>query len=185
MKLNARKLLAIPLSIILKFFFDGKYLKGRYFDGCYVGYKWAVKSIWLRNVLRIQNPLPWPASSTCIVSEPSNISFSIDDLHIFQVPGIYFQNFKAKISIGKGCYIAPNVGLITANHDIYDLDAHTEGKDIMLGDKCWIGMNSVILPGVILGEKTIVAANSVVTKSFENGNVIIAGSPAKIVKILN
>lgn len=46
-------------------------------------------------------------------------------------------------------------------------------------------MNSVILPGVILGDRTIVGAGSVVNKSFPEGNVIIAGVPAKIVKHLN
>ncbi|EOJ3081127.1 DapH/DapD/GlmU-related protein, partial [Acinetobacter baumannii] len=51
-----------------------------------------------------------------------------------------------------------------------------------IGDKCWIGMNSVILPGVVLGNGTIVAAGAVVTKSFKQGNIVIAGVPAKIIK---
>ncbi|MFN3900081.1 MAG: acyltransferase [Alishewanella aestuarii] len=185
MKNFFRKILSMPLKFFLRVFFEDRFLKGKYFDNCFVGYRWALRSIWLRNILRIEKPLPWPASSTCIVSESKNIIFHPDDLHIFQVPGIYFQNFKAIIVIGRGCYIAPNVGLITANHNIIDLDLHTEGKGITLGDKCWIGMNSVILPGVILGERTIVAANSVVTKSFEQGNVILAGSPARVIKVIN
>jgi acetyltransferase-like isoleucine patch superfamily enzyme len=45
-------------------------------------------------------------------------------------------------------------------------------------------MNAVILPGVTLGDHTIVGAGSVVTKSFENGNCVIAGNPAKIIKNL-
>lgn len=54
----------------------------------------------------------------------------------------------------------------------------------MIGDKCWIGMNSVILPGVVLGDNTIVGAGSVVTKSFENGHCVVAGNPAKLIKRL-
>ena len=46
-------------------------------------------------------------------------------------------------------------------------------------------MNSVILPGVVLGEKTIVGAGSVVTKSFLEGYCVIAGNPAKKIKDLN
>ncbi|MFH4151026.1 DapH/DapD/GlmU-related protein, partial [Acinetobacter baumannii] len=88
----------------------------------------------------------------------------------------------AHIYIGKGSYIAPNVGIITSNHDLADLESHTEGKDVVIGDKCWIGMNSVILPGVVLGNGTIVAAGAVVTKSFKQGNIVIAGVPAKIIK---
>ena len=46
-------------------------------------------------------------------------------------------------------------------------------------------MNSVILPGVTLGNHTIVGAGSVVTKSFDEGYCIIAGNPARIVKRFN
>lgn len=50
---------------------------------------------------------------------------------------------------------------------------------IEIGNDCFIGMNCVILPGVTLGDKTIVGAGSVVTKSFPEGNVVIVGNPAK------
>ncbi|MDT4068951.1 type 8 capsular polysaccharide synthesis protein Cap8J, partial [Staphylococcus aureus] len=56
------------------------------------------------------------------------------------------------------------------------------GEDVKIGNYSWIGMNSVILPGVELGEHTIVGAGSVVTKSFPEGNVVIGGNPAKIIK---
>ncbi len=102
----------------------------------------------------------------------------------FQHFGCYFQCWRGKIKIGKGSYIAPNVGIITQNHDLQDLDTHAEAKDVVLGQKCWIGMNSIILPGVILGDKTIVGAGSVVTKSFVNGNCVIVGNPAKIIRDL-
>lgn len=114
-----------------------------------------------------------------------NIIFDYHDLNNFMVDGFYYQAPNAKILIGYGTYIASNVGLITQNHDINNLDNHSEGKDIVIGKKCWIGMNSVILPGVILGDNTIVGAGSVVTKKFEEGNVIIAGVPAKIVRYIN
>jgi acetyltransferase-like isoleucine patch superfamily enzyme len=59
-----------------------------------------------------------------------------------------------------------------------------DGKDVVIGNKCWIGMNAMILPGVHLGDNTIVGAGSVVTKSFPEGNVVIAGNPAKLIKKL-
>lgn len=46
-------------------------------------------------------------------------------------------------------------------------------------------MNSVVLPGVSLGTRTIVAAGSVVTKSFPEGYCVVGGTPAKIIKRLD
>ncbi|WP_333558948.1 DapH/DapD/GlmU-related protein [Enterococcus lactis] len=54
-----------------------------------------------------------------------------------------------------------------------------------MGEQCWIGMNSVLLPGIILGPKTIVGAGSIVTKSFKEGNCVIAGNPAKVIRKLS
>jgi len=58
-------------------------------------------------------------------------------------------------------------------------------EKLIICDYSWAGMNSVILPGVKLGTRTIVAAGSVVTKSFPEGYCVIAGSPAKIIRHLD
>ncbi len=113
-----------------------------------------------------------------------NIEFDVSSLNVFQMSGCYYQAHKAKIIIGKNCEVAPNCGIITTNHDPHDISSHLEGKSVIIGDNCWIGMNSVILPGVVLGNNTIVGAGSVVTKKFEEGNIILAGNPAKIIKKL-
>lgn len=167
------------------FFYNRKYLQGRLFDEEYGGYLFCLKSIWQRNILRLAKPYPWPVGLTCNISSANNIVFHVDDLNNFQSPGTYFQNFKGKITLGKGCYIAPNVGIITVNHDLNNLREHTFAENVELGSGCWVGMNSVILPGVILGDKTIVAAGSVVSKSFPQGHVVIGGTPAKIIKKLH
>ena len=46
-------------------------------------------------------------------------------------------------------------------------------------------MNCVLLPGVILGDNTIVGAGSIVTKSFPMGSCVLAGNPARIIRVLN
>lgn len=101
-----------------------------------------------------------------IVSNCKNIIFDNSSINIFQVPGCYYQCINARIFIGKNVHIGPNCGIITTNHDVFNPDLHVKGEDIIIGDYCWIGMNSVILPGVVLGPHTIVGAGSVVTKSF-------------------
>ena len=187
MKEIVKKFLLIisPLMLILlSVFYERKYLKGRHFDNNISGCLYSIRSIWLKNILRLAKPMPFPTALTCIISNKDNIHFHPDDLNNFQSPGTYFQNFTGQIYLGKGTYIAPNVGIITANHQLDNLDAHMEGKDVVIGEKCWIGMNCVILPGVNLGRNTIVAAGAVVTKSFPQGNVVLAGVPAKIIKEL-
>jgi acetyltransferase-like isoleucine patch superfamily enzyme len=62
------------------------------------------------------------------------------------------------------------------------LEERADSKPITLGISCWVGMNSVILPGVSLGDHTIVGAGSVVTKSFPDGFCVIAGNPAKLIR---
>lgn len=173
----------IPLiRFFSSLFFNKKYLKGKHFDESLSGWIWTWRSIIWQKIFGFNRHIPWPVSPFIIISDPKNIEFDVDDINNFQTYGNYFQNFNGKIIIGKGTWIAPNVGMITANHDFYDLNKYQLGKDVIIGADCWIGINSVILPGVHLGDHTIVGAGSVVTKSFLEGNLIIGGNPAKIIK---
>lgn len=52
---------------------------------------------------------------------------------------------------------------------------------VKIGDRCWIGANTIILPGVTIGDNVVIGAGSVVTKDIPS-NVIAAGSPAKIIR---
>lgn len=158
--------------------FTGKHFKNIFNDG----WKWICGGIFYQKILGYNRHIRFPVNFRTIISS-NNIEFDSNDLNNFQHFGCYFQNFNGKIKIGKGTFIAPNVGIITSNHDINDLSKHQNGKDVVINEDCWIGMNSVILPGVILGKHTIVGAGSVVTKSFD-GNCVIAGNPAKKIKDL-
>ena len=133
------------------------------------------------------NPgVPWPCSEYIRVGKPQNIHFHPDDLNNFMGFGNYYQTMEdGHIYIGKGTYIAMNVGIITTNHDVLDPDKHVEAKNVVIGEKCWIGMNSVILPGVNLGDHTVVGAGAVVTKSFPEGHCVIGGNPAHVIRRLN
>lgn len=173
------------IRLFLNLFFDQKYLNGRHFNRSFAGYLWGLRAVWSRNILRLGRTYPFPVALGAIISNPQNLTFHIDDLNNFQAPGLYLQNFLGHITLGKGCYLAPNVGVITANHDPLNPDVHLDAQDVIIGDGCWIGMNSVVLPGVVLGPKTVVGAGSVVTRSFTEGYAVIAGSPARKVKSLS
>nr|QNO46654.1 2,3,4,5-tetrahydropyridine-2,6-dicarboxylate N-acetyltransferase [Methanosarcinales archaeon ANME-2c ERB4] len=159
------------LKLIGGLFFDKRYLNGKYFECSLSGWGWVLRSIVWQKIFGLNRHIPWPVSPFIKISDPNNIKFDANDINNFQTFGNYFQNFGGKIYIGKGTYIAPNVGIITVNHNPNNLDEYLEGNDVIIGTKCWIGMNSVILPGVELGDRTIVGAGSIVTKSFPQGNV--------------
>ena len=86
------------------------------------------------------------------------------------------------ITIDDDAMIAANVQLISNNHDLYD-HAVLTCKPVHIGRNVWIGAGATILPGVTIGENSVVGAASVVTKDVP-ANVVVVGSPAKIVKQL-
>ena len=91
-----------------------------------------------------------------------------------------FSKEPYMISIGDDTTISGNVTLVTHDNSISKyLPQYTDtfGR-INIGKNCFIGMGSMIMSGVTLGDNFIVAAGSVVTKSFESGTVI-GGTPAK------
>lgn len=94
-----------------------------------------------------------------------------------------------KITIGKNGLIAPYVQIYTANHPLKaseriietgsDSRYRTFAKPVTIGDKVWIGGNSVIFPGVTIGNNVTIGAGSVVTKNIPN-NVLAYGNPCEI-----
>jgi acetyltransferase-like isoleucine patch superfamily enzyme len=123
----------------------------------------------------------WPVSSKSLVTGAKNIYAGIETSPGL-MPGCYIQGI-GKIYVGDYTQIAPNVGIISANHDLYDNRHHVE-KEVRIGKYCWLGIGCLIMPGVSLGDYTIVGAGSVVTKSFSEGYCVIAGNPARLVKHL-
>jgi acetyltransferase-like isoleucine patch superfamily enzyme len=119
---------------------------------------------------------------TSRVSGPENVLAGIDVSPGYE-PGCYIQAV-GPIRIGDYTQIARNVGIVSANHDVYDLRNHIV-EEVSIGRYCWIGMNAVILPGVTLGDFTIVGAGAIVTKSFPDGFCVIAGNPAQKIRELD
>lgn len=102
--------------------------------------------------------------------------------------GSGFFNSNIKIRCHKKIEIGDNVAI---SHDvtIMDSDAHDglwdgyeKTKPIKIGNHVWIGTRVTILKGVTIGDNAIIAAGSVVTKNVPN-NTIVAGVPAKVIKI--
>ena len=101
------------------------------------------------------------------------------------IRGVRFLLKNANVNIGYHCMFS--YGITVRNHDShYILDSQTleptnHPKDINIGSEVWIGEGATILKGVSIGDNSVVAMNSVVTKGCGEG-CILAGNPAKIVK---
>lgn len=86
------------------------------------------------------------------------------------------------ITIDDDVRVAANVQLISNNHDLKDRDILV-CKPVHLKRNCWIGAGASILPGVTVGVNAVVGAAAVVTKDVPD-NAVVAGNPARIIKMI-
>lgn len=96
------------------------------------------------------------------------------------------------ITINDHVLIGPGVQIYTASHplkaderiNINEKSYLTTSKPVEIGEQCWIGGGTFIMPGITIGSKTTIGAGSVVTKPIP-ANVFAAGNPCKIVRKLS
>lgn len=97
---------------------------------------------------------------------------------------------EANIEIGDNVLFASNVLVTNENHGINPesttpyMDQKLSAQDVKIGNGCWIGEKVSILSGVTIGEKCIIGAGSIVTKSIPSYSIAV-GNPARIIKQYN
>ncbi len=147
------------------------------------GLGYYLRDFIFRRLLRQNAKTPWALHHTATIHCPEKIVRG-KGVYPGDSPGVYINATNGLI-IGDYTNIGPNVGIITANHNFIDNTQHNTAPPVRLGKYCWLGMGAVILPGVQLGDFTICGANTVVTKSFDEGYCVLAGNPARVIKKLN
>lgn len=118
--------------------------------------------------------------------------------------------YPSEISLGDNCYIGEGAFLVgkggltiaddflmgagskvittSHNHGTIAVPFNKQGisfESIKIGNNVWLGFNVIILPGVIIGDNCILSAGCVVTKKFEDSNLILVGVPAYVKSKLN
>ena len=123
----------------------------------------------------------------CYIEPPFHSNWGGKNVHLGK--NVYF-NFNATmvddthIYIGDCTMLGPNVVIATAGHPIlpelrekalqYNLPVH-------IGRNCWLGAGVIVLPGVTIGDNTVIGAGSVVTKDIP-ANVVAVGNPCKVLR---
>ncbi len=135
----------------------------------------------IQKILRINSHVPWPVHWTTQVLSPEMIERGT------RCPGLAISCFldgRNGIVLGENVWLGPRVSLISQNHSNTNFSSYLASPPITIGRNSLLTSNVIILPGVELGEHTVVAAGSVVTKSFPQKNQLLAGNPARPIKQL-
>lgn len=93
----------------------------------------------------------------------------VDDTHIY---------------VGDNTMFGPNVVLATANHPILPelrKKAYQYNKEIHIGRNCWLGAGVIVVPGISIGDNSVIGAGSVVTKNIP-ANVLAVGNPCRVLR---
>jgi len=89
-----------------------------------------------------------------------------------------------KVTFGDNVFIGPNCAFYTAGHPL-DAETRNKGleyaKPIKIGNNVWFGGNVIVLPGVEIGDNSVIGAGSVVTRNIP-ANVVAVGNPCKLIK---
>lgn len=96
----------------------------------------------------------------------------VDDTHIY---------------VGDYTMLGPNVTLATAGHPILPElreKAYQYNAPVKIGKNCWLGAGVIVLPGITIGDNTVIGAGSVVTKDVPS-NVVAVGNPCRVLREIN
>lgn len=126
----------------------------------------------------------------CYIEPPLHANWAGKNVHFGK--GVY-ANFNltlvddTHIYVGDHTMLGPNVVLATAGHPILPElrpDAYQFNLPIHIGKNCWLGAGVIVLPGITIGDNSVIGAGSIVTKDIPE-NVVAVGNPCKVLREIN
>ena len=128
------------------------------------------------------------AGKNCVVEQPLFCTYgyntTVGDNFFLNVNGKLMDS--GKITIGNNVFIAPNVCIITEEHAM-DVEQRIQGLEythpVTIGDNVWICAGALVLPGVTIGDGSVIGAGSVVTKDIP-AHCLAVGNPCKVIRKL-
>ena len=123
----------------------------------------------------------------CYIEPPLHANWAGKHVHLGR--DVYF-NFNVTlvddtdIYIGDNTMVGPNTVIATAGHPVCPEIREKGGQfniPVHIGKNCWLGAGVIVLPGITIGDNTVVGAGSVVTKDLP-ANVVAAGNPCRVLR---
>lgn len=127
-------------------------------------------------------------SGLCILIEGNNCQISFGNnviVNASKVQPTVINAIGANITIGNNCLFSNSIEIHTSDyHGIYDQKGQRINyeKDIVIENHVWVGLGCTILKGARISSNSVVGAKTLISKKFTEENVVIAGSPATIIK---
>ena len=125
-----------------------------------------------------------------------------DDVRIWSAHRRTVLSGRGRLRLGDRCFVNVGTVLIAVEEisvgddvafgpEVYVVDSNSHGVEgrphvtapVRIGDGCWLGARSIVLPGVTIGRRVLVGAGSVVTRDVPD-DVLVAGNPAQVVRPL-
>lgn len=123
----------------------------------------------------------------CYIEPPLHANWGGHHVHFGK--GVY-ANFSltlvddTHIYVGDYTMLGPNVTIATAGHPILPElreQAYQYNMPVHIGRNCWLGAGVIVLPGITIGDNSVIGAGSVVTKDIP-ANVVAVGNPCKVLR---
>lgn len=118
--------------------------------------------------------------------EDENCTLTIDENSTFEDVHLAVTEPNSSIIIGKECMFAYDIDVRTGDsHSIISSETGERlnyAEDVCIGNHVWVAAHCKILKGSKIGDDSVIATGSIVTRKFNDKNVILGGSPAKIIK---
>ena len=127
------------------------------------------------------------AGENCVIESPYFANWGGHHVHlgcnVYANAGLKLVD-DTHIYIGNYTMLGPNVTIATAGHPI-DPELRKRGLQynlpVHIGRNCWLGAGVIVMPGVTIGDNTVIGAGSVVTKDIPSG-VVAVGNPCKVLR---
>ena len=149
-------------------------------EGYMKHYKVLYDYIFMQKIMGFNRMVPWPVDFRSKVRGWRCIQKGIM-CDPGDSPGVYINAFGG-LKLGDNVEIAPNVTIVTTNHNKYDQRKTSPIKGVEIGNNVWIGANSVILPGSKIGDEVTIGAGCVISGKIPSKSTVTRGDG--VIKII-